>query len=132
MTNKIKNTVSKMTICMTSLSSFIVAQASERFDPFSDISFDDEGVNVGTAITNSEMNYASILDKYKHTLAFLGGIIIITAFCLMVFRFYKLSSSGSNEQERQKATRGILTSSIALMMLGSFSLIVGVLYSAFK
>lgn len=125
-----KNILSKIVAGGTSFSLVRVAMATNYFDPFSGISIDNEGVDVGVVET-SELNYEVILEKYKGVLAFFGGLIIITAICMMFYRFYKLSMSGSNDMERTKAIRGILITGVSLMLMGGFSLIVGVAYYLF-
>lgn len=125
-----KKIISKFVAATTALSLVCVASATNYFDPFSQIQIDGEGVDVGTVET-STLNYGSILEKYKGVLAFLGGLIIITSICMMFYRFYKLSMSGSNDMERTKAIRGILITGVSLMLMGGFSLVLGVSYYLF-
>lgn len=125
-----KKKIMKLTSMLFALPIVQRAAATNYFDPFSGISIDGEGVDVGT-IETSEMNYATILEKYKGVLAFLGGILIISAIGMMFYRFYKLSVSGSNDMERSKAIRGILITGVSLMLMGGFSLVLGVSYYLF-
>lgn len=106
------------------------AYASSKFDLFDGIKADGGGTwTVGKKVSDSSTtSYVSIYNKYKNILVFLVGIILITVFGSMIFRFYKLSASGGNEMERKKAITGIMITGIVLALLGSFSIIVGIAY----
>ena len=99
-------------------------------DPFTGIGFNDSGIEVGQ-VKDSTINLLDVYNDYGSVLNFFGALIIVTAMVAMIYRFYVLSRSGDNEQARKKAIRGILTTGIGLIALGSFMLIANVILGMF-
>lgn len=112
------------------LPAVVAAYASNKFDLFDGVKADGTGTwSVGKKVSDSStIDYGRVYNKYKDILVFLVGIILITIFGSMIFRFYKLSVSGGNEAERKKAITGIMVTGIVLALLGSFSIIVGIAF----
>lgn len=118
-----------MLFCILSVP--VLAQAGNTFDPFSGIAIDNQGVNVGQVKTDA-LDYEKVFIKYKNLLIFIVGMITITAFGVMIYRFFRLAAAGSNEQERRKAISGIMVSGTALALMGAASIIIGIAYHALQ
>lgn len=108
-----------------------VVYATNTFDPFSQIQFGAGGVEVGT-VDDDALNYGKIMERYKGALHFVGAILIITSFATMIFRFFRLSASAGNEQERRKAIKSILTTGITLALMGGATILIPAVYELFK
>ena len=103
---------------------------ANNFDPFSNIEVDDNGMDIGSS--TDEMDLKTVLEKYKGALYFGAGIIVITAFTMLFYNLYRLSVSGDNDRKRQAAISGIMISGIGIALLGSFSIIAGLLFGLFQ
>lgn len=108
----------------------VVVYVFANNDPFTGISFSDSGVEVGH-VKDGTINLLDVYNDYGSVLNFFGALIIVTAMVAMIYRFYILSRSGDNEQARKKAMRGILTTGIGLITLGSFMLIANAIFGMF-
>ena len=111
----------------------VTAYASTMFDLFDGIEADGSGDwSVGKKTSDTKtLNYEKAFTKYQNILQLLVGFILCSVFGSMIFRFYKLSVSGGNEMERKKAITGIMITGIVIALLGSFSIILGIVYHMF-
>lgn len=74
----------------------------------------------------------SVLQKYKMIAVVITGFCTITVFLFLILMFTKLSVAVDDSNKRKIAIGGILTTCIAIALLGSSTIIIGFFYSAFK
>ena len=76
---------------------------------------------------NAMEGVAKFLNEYQSYLNVFLIFIAITLVIIFVLNAAKLASAGENPRKRQEAIHGILVTGICIAVLGSFSLILGLL-----
>ncbi len=76
---------------------------------------------------NAMQGVSKFLNGYQSYLNVFLIFIAITLVIIFVLNAAKLASAGENPRKRQEAIHGILVTGICIAVLGSFSLILGLL-----
>jgi hypothetical protein len=76
---------------------------------------------------NAMQGVSKFLNEYQSYLNVFLIFIAITLVIIFVLNAAKLASAGENPRKRQEAIHGILVTGICIAVLGSFSLILGLL-----
>lgn len=83
---------------------------------------DGGGFNVGDTMDGS---IAQLITRYRAIAVAITGVLTITMFIFMLFQFAKLGGAGDNEMARKKAVMGILTTGVAVALLGGSTIVIG-------
>lgn len=84
--------------------------------------------DVGNESTKKDFNY--LLSKYKILCMIVTSLLTLTAFLGMIIEISKLSMAGDNDKKRKIAISGIMFSRIGLALMGSATLIIGLLVNS--
>lgn len=84
--------------------------------------------DVGNESTKKDFNY--LLSKYKILCMIVTSLLTLTAFLGMIIEISKLSMAGDNDKKRKIAISGIMFSGIGLALMGSATLIIGLLVNS--
>lgn len=84
--------------------------------------------DVGNESTKKDFNY--LLSKYKILCMIVTSLLTLTAFLGMIIEISKLSMAGDNDKKRKMAISGIMFSGIGLALMGSATLIIGLLVNS--
>lgn len=83
-------------------------------------------VSLSHRVTADE--FSAFISNYKGLALFIAGICAITAIVMFIVSISKLSVSAENDQLRRKAWAGIITSGVALALLGGISVVIGIFW----
>lgn len=83
--------------------------------------------SLGERIELSE--FTAFFQNFKGLAIALSGIFTITAIIFFVISLAKLSASAGNDQARNKASKGVFYSGIALTLFGGATVLVGVFWN---
>lgn len=83
-------------------------------------------------ITNGTAAKATVIEKYKAIITFVGGIITVTMVAVFIIQFLKLGMIPSNPRERKEIITGLLISGFSAALMGSITFFVGVFYGLLK
>ena len=83
-------------------------------------------------INNSEEAKATVIEKYKALITFIGGIITVTMVAIFIIQFLKLGTISSNPRDRKEVITGLLISGVSAALMGSITFFVGVFYGLLK
>ena len=105
-------------------------------DPVESHAWDENDIDVGSDGTvtingvqeDSGDAFNVILKKYRSVITLASGLATITLIAVFIFLITKLGTTGDNPSARSKVIVGLITSGVAIALLGSVTLIVGVFY----
>ncbi|NLK64027.1 MAG: hypothetical protein GX289_02920 [Tissierellia bacterium] len=63
----------------------------------------------------------TFLNEYKFQIGGFLGIVVLTCLLALIYHISKLGVSGTNQNSRREAIKGILISGVGLAVLGSLS-----------
>lgn len=121
-----------MTALMLMLSGVAVVQTSapvvaEAWNE-EDIIVEGGEVSIDGQSTDSKDAFNTILTKYRRIITLASGLATITLVAVFIFLITKLGTTGDNPSARSKVIAGLIVSGIAVALLGSVTLIVGLFY----
>lgn len=84
--------------------------------------------NVSTAVLgNAASAVAEFMEEYQVYLNVFLAFVVVTLVIIFIINAVKLSTAGDNPVKRQMAIHGIMVTGICTAIMGSFSLIAGIL-----
>lgn len=116
------------------LAGAVPVAASDLTSPTGSIIISDSGVievrNPGESMASTLSEpFNSFMERYRFWITGFSGIATLVLVAVLVYRITKLSGSGANPMERQKAIKGIIISGVGIALMGSLSFFCGILWN---
>lgn len=106
-----------------------VAHASDIFDIIKDDGTIDDSNSIISG-SNTDSSITTVISKYKTIAAAFLGLAAITMLIFLIIQITKFGGTGDNDMARKKAIGGILTTGIAVALLGGSSVVIGFFWGA--
>lgn len=116
-----------MTPQATPVTPVVQAEATDFLD---NIQYDNGSGSLTVDVAQEGTDFNAIMGRYKNIIMAFTGILTITCFGAMIWQITKLAAAGDNDQNRRKATMGILTTGVGTALLGSATIVIGFFYGA--